>query len=338
MATAPINITTIKSFFTSFNNNYTVDNLVRTDLGTDSFLNLQGDLNTTFAMCSQMRDFDFTILPQEISDDMIQTLSKIQQVFADIGAYFSPNETAKKDIIKRFNDGFKNLLTHYTRVVSLKELNKNEIEIDKIKESLLIAQGEVQGIARDAKKKIDVALQSVIETNQKLGIERYSESFNNEAKSFQTSSVIWLGFAILAFIAILWFAASILSNNLSTLRNEIFNQPKDVDVSLVFYYIIQQSVTKLLIASALFYALSVCVKNYRANKHNQTINKHRKTALDTFQAFSESTSDLQTKNAVLLEATHSIFGHQTSGFMSNEKDSEMSSKLIEIIKPIKADV
>lgn len=43
-------------------------------------------------------------------------------------------------------------------------------------------------------------------------------------------------------------------------------------------------------------------------------------------------ADAQTKSAVLLEATHTIFGHQNTGFTADEKDSDMPNKIIEILK------
>ena len=63
------------------------------------------------------------------------------------------------------------------------------------------------------------------------------------------------------------------------------------------------------------------------------VNKHRQNALTTFETFSNASgSDTQTKNAVLIEATHTIFSNQQTGYMTADKDQESSSKIIEIIK------
>jgi hypothetical protein len=97
---------------------------------------------------------------------------------------------------------------------------------------------------------------------------------------------------------------------------------------------IQFSIIKVLVISGGFYALSVCMKNYRAYKHNQVLNKHRHNALTTFETFTKSTEDPQTKNAILLEATHTIFGNQNTGYNNAEtNDGDFTSKVIEYIRP-----
>jgi hypothetical protein len=97
--------------------------------------------------------------------------------------------------------------------------------------------------------------------------------------------------------------------------------------------LIQFSVTKVVIISALFYGTSVCFKNYKAHKHNQILNKHRHNALLTFEAFTGSKEDEQTKGAVLLAATQTIFGNQNTGYNDTDGgDSDLPTKIIEIIK------
>jgi hypothetical protein len=102
------------------------------------------------------------------------------------------------------------------------------------------------------------------------------------------------------------------------------------------FQIVQYSVTKILIISSGFYGLSICMKNYRAHKHNEVLNRHRHNALTTFETFTKSTDDPQTKNAVLLEATRSIFSNQNTGYNNVDvSDSEITNKIIEYVKPDK---
>ena len=46
----------------------------------------------------------------------------------------------------------------------------------------------------------------------------------------------------------------------------------------------------------------------------------------------QGSADDQTKNAVLIETTHSIFANQQTGYLKSEGDSESNNKIIEIIK------
>jgi len=99
--------------------------------------------------------------------------------------------------------------------------------------------------------------------------------------------------------------------------------------------IVQFSIAKIVVLSALFYGLSICNRNYKAHRHNSTLNKHRQNALSTFETFAKAAgADNQTKNAVLIEATHTIFSNQQTGYLSSEKDNDSSNKIVEIIKNV----
>jgi len=63
------------------------------------------------------------------------------------------------------------------------------------------------------------------------------------------------------------------------------------------------------------------------------LNKHRQNALNTFETFSKAAgTDTQTKNAVLLEATHAIFSNQQTGYLNQDGESDSPNRIIEIIK------
>lgn len=96
--------------------------------------------------------------------------------------------------------------------------------------------------------------------------------------------------------------------------------------------LIQLAVAKLILFSLLYFAIVWCGKNYRAHQHNAVINKHRRNALRTFQAFAKAASDEQTNNAVLLKATEAIFLPGTSGYISGESESQGSTQILEILR------
>jgi hypothetical protein len=68
--------------------------------------------------------------------------------------------------------------------------------------------------------------------------------------------------------------------------------------------------------------------------HNQVINRHRQTALTTFQAFVGSTSDLQVKNAVLLQATQAIFLPQPSGYLKADNDTPQVNQFFDLVRDV----
>ena len=154
----------------------------------------------------------------------------------------------------------------------------------------------------------------------KLQVSNYSELFGIDSDHFRRTANWWLTstIACLAGIIGLSFAHSY------AVYSDTFSNMNMNDI-------IQINISKILILSALFYALSICNKNYKMNKHNQILNKHRKNALSSFQAFVGSPSaDETTKNAVLLEATRTIYGTQQTGYMNVEAD-DSPIKIIELI-------
>jgi hypothetical protein len=76
------------------------------------------------------------------------------------------------------------------------------------------------------------------------------------------------------------------------------------------------------------------ILNYKIGQliQNYILNRHRQNALDTFETFVTATADNQNKDAVLLQATQTIFSAQNSGFINQDSESPNLSPLLELIK------
>ena len=94
---------------------------------------------------------------------------------------------------------------------------------------------------------------------------------------------------------------------------------------------IQYVAAKLIVLSTLSFAVFWCARNYKAQKHNETVNKHRANALMTFRAFVEGTSDDRVKDAILLQASQAAFTGRPTGYDSPDKDSQTINPVVEII-------
>lgn len=95
---------------------------------------------------------------------------------------------------------------------------------------------------------------------------------------------------------------------------------------------LQLAVSKLVLFSLLYYGIVWSSRMYRSQWHNHVVNKHRQNALSTFETFVKAASDDQTKNAVLLQATHCIFAPQATGFVAHEGDSTANPQILEIVR------
>ena len=84
----------------------------------------------------------------------------------------------------------------------------------------------------------------------------------------------------------------------------------------------------------LFYGLTICSRNYRAQAHNYIINKNKQNALSTFETFVNASSNEEIRNAVLLQTTKAIFSNPQSGYLKEDGSSDDSAHIIEIIKDV----
>ena len=92
--------------------------------------------------------------------------------------------------------------------------------------------------------------------------------------------------------------------------------------------------SRLLVLSVIFFGIAWSASNFKSHKHNEVINRHRQNALRTFETFVKATEEKETKDAVLLAATKSIFEGQSSGYLSSEHDQVPSSTIIEILRNV----
>jgi len=90
-------------------------------------------------------------------------------------------------------------------------------------------------------------------------------------------------------------------------------------------------VAKLLVLSTLSFVVLWCARNYRSQKHNETLNKHRANALMTFRAFVEGTLGDRVKDAILLQAAQAAFSGRPTGFDAPEKESQTINPVVEIL-------
>jgi hypothetical protein len=149
----------------------------------------------------------------------------------------------------------------------------------------------------------------------------FARQFQNEATSQNTSAGKWL--AATAFLAI------------ATLTTAVFffiwQQPAAGVVEAI-----QRSSSRILIVGILFAATVWCGRIYRALSHQAAVNQHRGVAISTLQAFVQAAVDDRTKDAVLLEATRTVFGRATTGLVSGEADPAPSQgvQFVEIGKAV----
>jgi hypothetical protein len=258
----------------------------------------EGQLDHAISVFEQIKIFDpNTSNPANVRDSLI---SQLEQQFDTYYAYAIPILTA-------------GLLKSNDLSVEKAKLTEALLELVREKES---AKKESEKLLTEIQDVLDKARQAAVE----VGVAQHYLIFKEESEEHKKLSDLWLTRTVFVLVGIGVVGIALL-----------FIPPHDTAaVSLI-----QFTVTKIVVLSVLFYGLAICTRNYKAHKHNSILNKHRQNALNTFETFTKAAgNDTQTKSAVLLEATHTIFSNQQTGYLNNDNDSDSPNKIIEIFKNV----
>ena len=169
---------------------------------------------------------------------------------------------------------------------------------------------------------VDGVLKAAQEAAAKIGSAATAQAFAARATKCEDGARTWLvatvGMVVATGILAFHFLAQAKSSQTG------------VDV-VVAIQIVAARVVAVSIAS---FATVWASRNYRSERHNQTINLHRAHAMQTFEAFAKGAGDDEaTKNALLLEAASAAFGARLSGYESPDAMPPMPSAPISVKLP-----
>lgn len=291
-----------------------------------SFLGIKSYFEKVFNILLRLKLVLSADMPVTSLQTLITLLGEIQRMFTKIKEFsiMSSNPLDERtSIISEFLVIYDQFLAHSLHLLSMRFVQDNELseqrnefqkiltnlelEVDRTKKTSLEYLSEIQGLLSNAKQ-----------ASLEIGISNYQSIFLEESEYHKSESRKWIIgiFVLLVVIIIL---------GISFLFLPILNTQT--------HFLIQFTMTKIIVISVLFYSLSICTRNFKAHKHNSVLNKHRQNALRTFEVFTKAAgSDVQTKNAVLLEVTRTIFSTQQTGYLMSESESENPNRIVEIIK------
>ena len=265
----------------------------------------------------------------ELDNVRDQNLSrKVESLFRQISNLFDKmkqyNGTNRGDVISSLEGVIRNSQsnTNYDGcldvlyMIAYQKGLKQNLNIDSKLKEIENIKKQILKYEQDAKK----ALESIQNNANKVGVSKYSSIFDKQADIHNKAASKWFGGIIILLIVVVVCSFSLLFG--------WFNPPNDASWGII----VQFTTAKLIIFSALCIAISWAIKSYKANKHNEVLNKHRQNALEIFETFVNGTSDEQTKNAVLLQAVQSIFAQQNTGYNDNETETgNAQTKILEFV-------
>ena len=184
-----------------------------------------------------------------------------------------------------------------------------------------------QATAELAEKQNDVdRLKLELENElRKKSISSHEKIFADQADKHQMWSWIWLGVTViltLVFGYIFW---------------ELLKHLEPTGSQLPA--ILQNLFTKGFFLSLIYLLLNRSIKNYTAEKHLETVNRHRQNALATYEAFAEAAGENQeTRDAVLLASTDAIFDANQSGYLSAKTNrSDSTNPIQQVVRAVISD-
>jgi len=161
-----------------------------------------------------------------------------------------------------------------------------------------------------------------LEQAAEAGVARQVTQFREEAGEHKRMATRWLVATTVAATATLAWAAGTL-----------WWAPVGAHVRLS--EVAQQGVGKMVVLAVLCLALVWAARNYAGHRHNYIVNKDRETQLCSLDSLVKAADqDVAVRNAILMEASSSIFAPRASGF-GGRKDGEggSSTRIIQIMQP-----
>lgn len=292
------------------------DKFLRPDLGKFSFHNIEHEIKTLLHILRELRDSNLEAVPMALLNQYQHDISTIDSYLRPLTT-FDPlaggaNPKEQRDALSHRIAG--RLSEHISRITALVSyLGRGSLQTLEAgtKERLEIAEKEANAaISRieSAKAAADRMLESLKETSGKASVSRHAGVFENQAKEHLEASNLWFwGFTLLTLggLTLVWL---------------FFIGPQKLIITkeMVVGEVIYNITSRLLFFSIISYAIYWAARNYLSHRHNYIVNKHRQNALETFETFANAPTDIQVRDAVLLQAAQTIFSAQSTGYMENE--------------------
>lgn len=302
----------------------------RDDLGKASFETGIDTFNKTLNLFKELKASDLSVLPSDVLKEIHGRASQAAAHFEEVRDFELAGQQdpvqARDGLVERieaeYSKHFRALEPHINYLlVKQTDFEALEGEARRTMAELDAFTRQKQHEQEDIRHEMEETLRSVRDAAAKAGVGQQSIVFGTEAESYGKQAKAWLiasavfgvvalGYAVIAFV-LLPFDAETMSDA------------------------IRVSLARLVILTILLFGLAFTGRQFVAAKHNQTVNLHRQNALRTFETFVNATDDGETKDAVLLEATRSIFSSQATGYLRGDGDrGDSPSTVVEVVRRV----
>ena len=269
---------------------------------------------------------DLSFLSAPTLDQINTTCAAIQSYFeeirtVDLAQHGNPADT-RDQLIQNLDESFSDGISIFGSIVAAfrqegLDLEERKQTADDLITEIKAAKVEFDDSAQKFVSQMRKALSEVQQVAASAGVAMHAIHFDEEAKRHEEASRLW--FRRTVSLASFAFGLTLVALLHAVLADVSTGQD------------IRIAIAKITVLAVVYSCMIWSAKTYRSERHNWIVNRHRCNALLTFETFVSGTSDEHTRNAVLLQATESIFGHQPSGFSDKSHDSG-SPKILEVFR------
>lgn len=306
------------------------DSLISRDSwGTITFEAAEEAIRSIYQVVGLLSELPIERIPATAAQEITEPLGQIIEEIGKINSFSIETDNqsptaVRNDIVNRLKDREQALYERGGRWIPFLAYLKGDIpnQLNEISNAVARAKkedGDFSGWLGGRRTEFDGIIEATRQASASAGVGVFNSDFENDGTNRDDDAKTWLIAAIVSAAATLIAAV-------------IFFWIK-ADPATGHFGLIQFTTSKLVILAMLIAATAWCASNYRANKHQAAISRHKAHALKTFQAFVQASDNPQVRDAVLLETTRSIFTHPTTGYIRGDSGgSEPASKIIEIVK------
>ena len=291
----------------------------RTEWGAINFEDVKHDIELALYLATGMADMPIELLPEQAAKQIAGAIPAVASALKaidgfkilDAGNVASARDTAAS----RMKASTDQLLVQAGPWLPYLAYQKGDIieNMDRMRATVAemeTIRGEAKAMATEQKAEMDEIMSAAREAAADAGVATFTHAFRDQADDVLAHSQRWLwAAAVGAVLTISWVLLA------HWWPETAPSSDAWVSIRLLF--------TKFSVAAVLLTATVWCARIYRAMRHQETINRHRALGLQTFQAFTSASSNEETKDAVLVAATHSIFDNVPTGLADERSRSSM---------------
>lgn len=248
---------------------------------------------------NQIKDFNI-LNSNNVAHDRQVRISNFQTQWFDVYSFIVPH-LCFAESVDRDADTQKNLITKFIA------------DADAAKQNIISLESSVKADQERMKKLVEE-----IETMaRRSGVTDQAVHFKTLADRYLIGAIFWAIVAIVSGVVLYVYV------------KDLHATTADTPVALIAS-LIPRLITVTLLSTALIF----CIRNFSSLMHNVIVNRHRQTALSTFNTFVSSTDDPGTRNAVLIQSTQAIFSPQPSGYLKTDTEMPQMNQVTEIVRGI----